>query len=147
MTRGATHVRKTERQNLIGPRAQAYFMAVRTRNRGVRPAQRVARLPVHRHGKSRLVEILDGVAVLAPVLIRRGRELIVVGILMAVRASRKFHFVNGVFTRRQMALVAFHLDVLAPQGIGRRIMLFHSEERWFPTFHRMTFRALAFLRP
>ena len=49
----------------------------------MRPGERVARLPVHRHGKSRLVEILDGVAVLAPILMR-GLELLVVRILMAV---------------------------------------------------------------
>ena len=44
-----------------------------------------------------------------------------------------------------MALAAFHLGVLAVEGIPRCGMLLDPEERWFPPFHRVTFRALTLL--
>lgn len=146
MTRGTTHVGKTERQNLVGPPTQAYFVAVRTRNRRVRPRQRVARLPVHRQGESRLMEILDGVAAFTFVLIRGSDKLAVMGVLVAVRANREFHFINRVLPCRQVTLVTFHLDVLASKRIAGCVVLLHSEERWFPAIHSVTFRAFALPR-
>ena len=128
MTRGTTHVGKTERQNPVRPRTQAYFVAVRTRNRGVRPAERVARLPVHRQSESRLMEILDGMAAFTFVLIRGGSKLAVMGVLVAVGASREFRFINRVLTCRKVALVTFHLDVLASKRIAGCVVLLHAEK-------------------
>lgn len=118
MTSGTTHVGKTERQNLIAPRTQAYFVAVRAGNRRVRPGQRVARLAVHCKGESRLMEILDGVATFTSVLIRSGGKLAVMGVLVAVRAGREFYLVDRIFPCWQVALVTFHLDVFASQRIA-----------------------------
>lgn len=128
MTRGTTHVGKTERQNLIGPRTQAYFVAVRTRNRRVCPGQRVARLPVHHQSESCLMEILDGMAAFTFVLIRGSGKLAVMGVLVAVRASREFHFINRVLPCRQVALVTFHFDVLASKRIAGCVVLLHAEK-------------------
>lgn len=128
VTRGTTHVGKTERQNLIGPPTQAYFVAVRARNCGVRTAERVARLPVHRQSESCLMEILDGMAAFTLVLIRGSGKLAVMGVLVAVRAGREFHSINRVLPCRRVALVTFHLDVLAFKRIAGCVVLLHAEK-------------------
>lgn len=97
---GASHVRETKGQDLIRTASGSYFVAVRAGNRRVRPGQRVPCLLVHRRSESRLVEILDRVAIFALVLIGRGGKLIVVRILMAIEARGEFDFVDGVFARR-----------------------------------------------
>lgn len=142
MTRSTAHVGETERQDLIGSTTQAYFVAVRTRNCGVRPAERVACLPVHRQGESRLMEIPDGMAAFTFVLIGGTGKLAVMGVLVAVRAGREFHLINRVLPCRLVALVAFHLDVLAFERITGCVMLLRTKEGWLPTFHRVTFCAL-----
>lgn len=79
----------------------------------MRTGERVAGLPMHRHRIGRLVEILYGVTFFALVLVRRGGELLVMRIFVAVQAGGKLDFVDRIFAGRQMALVAFHLDVFS----------------------------------
>ena len=74
------------------------------------------------------VEVLNGVAALTFIKIGRGDELAIVCIFMAIRARREFHFVNRVFARGQMALGAFHGDVLPLERIIGCIVLLHAEE-------------------
>jgi len=97
MAAGAGHVCEAERQNLIGPARQTNFVAFRTRNRRVRARERVTRFPVHSDAEGRLMKILDSVTVLATILVRRGSELAVVLIFVAIQASSELQFVDGVF--------------------------------------------------
>lgn len=59
----------------------------------------------------------------AAIFVRLGCKLSVVFVLMTIQASCKFHFVNRVFTRRNMAFGAFNPGVHAFQRIFRRGML------------------------
>jgi len=63
------------------------------------------------------MKVLDGVAVLAAVLVRRTRELPVVLIFMAVQTSRELNLVYGVLAGRKMALIALYPRVLALQRV------------------------------
>ena len=147
MARRTTHVGKMEWQNLIGPPGHAHFVAVRTSNRCVRPDERITRLAVHRQGERRLMEILNGMTTFTFILVRRSGKLAVVSVLMAIHAGREFCFINRVLPCRQVALVTFHLDVLASEGIAGCVMLLNTKERWLPTFHRVAFGALTLLCP
>lgn len=77
----------------------------------MRAGQRKLRVAMFGDGERRAVKIQYGMAVFAPVLVRRGRKLAVVRVFVAIRAGREFHFVNGVFPGRQMAFPTFHRDV------------------------------------
>ena len=63
------------------------------------------------------MKVLDGVAVLAAVLVRRTRELPVVLIFMAVQASRELNFIYRVLAGGNMALIAIYPRVLPLQGV------------------------------
>ena len=63
------------------------------------------------------MKVLDGVAVLAAVLVRRTLELPVVLIFMAIQASRELNLVYGVLASGNMALIALYRCVLPFQGI------------------------------
>lgn len=93
------------------------------------------------------MEIDHGVAVFAAIIIRRSGELVVMRVFVAIRTLREFHFVNGVFARRNMALGAIHLDVFALQGILRSAVLVHAKQRRLPAIQRVALRAFALLRP
>src|ERR1700722_8461147 len=95
----------------------------------------------------RTVKIGDGVAGFAPVLVRSGGKLSIVGVLVAILTGRELHFVYGLLAGRNVTLVAFHLGVHSQQGVLRRRVLLDSEQGWFPTVHVVTLGAFAFLRP
>ena len=63
------------------------------------------------------MKVLDGVTVLAAVLVRGICELPVVLIFMAVQASRKLNLVYGVLASGNMALIALYRSVLPFQGV------------------------------
>ena len=147
VTSSTSHVLEPEGQDLVGPTRQAHFVAIGTWNGQMRSIQRVACLHVHCQGKSRLMEIFDGVAILASVLMRWAGELIVVRVLVAVQARCKLDLVNRILAGGQMTLSAFHGHMLPSQRIPRCVVLLHAEERRLPAFHRVTFVAFAFLRP
>ena len=108
MTRRAAHVFKMERQDLVDPACRSRLVAIGAGHRGMGSPQCEASFAVLRDGKERTVKIAYGVAILAFVEIGGCRELAVMRILVAVRAKREFHLVNGVLAGRKMALAAFH---------------------------------------
>jgi hypothetical protein len=91
------------------------------------------------------MKVLDGVTVLAAVLVRRTRELPVVLIFMTVQASRELNFIDGVLAGGQMALVAGNGNVFALQRVFGCVVLFHAEKGGLPSIDVMAFRALALL--
>ena len=95
------------------------------------------------NGKQRTVEILNGVAAFAAILVRRIGELTAVDVFVAVHAVRKLHIVNSGLAGRKMALCAFHFEVLAFQRVARACVLLHSEQRRFPALDRVALRAFS----
>jgi hypothetical protein len=90
------------------------------------------------------VKILYRVAVLATILVRRGGELFVVRVLVAIHAGREFHFVYRVFSRGCMAFLTGNYGVFSFERIMRGGVFLHTEFRRLPTVYRMAFRAFAF---
>src|SRR6516164_910754 len=84
-------------------------------------------------------------AILTAVAVRSCNKLIIVRIAVAVHANCEFDLVNGVFSCRNVALFALHLEVFASQRILRAVMLFHAEGRGLPAIDGMAFRAFSFL--
>lgn len=144
VTRGAAHVLPMKGHDLVAAAGRADFVAIGAGHRRMRPREDETGVAMLRNRKSGAVKIQNGVAILAFVQIRGGGELAIVRILVAVRAKREFHLVNGVLASGQMALVAGHGDVLALQGIFGGVMLFHPEKRGFPPVDGVTLRAFAF---
>ena len=66
--------------------------------------------------RERRAEIQYGMAVFASVLVRRGGKLAVMRVFVTIRASREFHFINGVFSRGQMAFPAFTVTCFPLNG-------------------------------
>ena len=110
---GATAVFKMERHNLVGAATRSHFVAIGAGHCGMGSGQCKASLAMLHDGKCRAVKVPNRMAVLAFVQIRRPCELAVMGILMAVRAKRESHLVNGVLAGWKMALRAFHGHVFA----------------------------------
>jgi len=110
---GAAPVFEMEGQNFVRAPSQAKLMAIGAGDCGVGSLEREAGGAVFRDGVGGAVPILDGMAILAAVVVRSRSKLTVVRILVAIGASRKLHFVNGVFACGNMTLIALHLNVLA----------------------------------
>lgn len=146
VTSGASHICKTERQNLVSPSRQAGLMTIRTRNRGVRPGQYETGVAMFGDVKRGAMEIQNGVAILATVLIRSGGKLVVMRILVAIQACREFHLVNRVLPGRKMAFGALDFDVFSLQGILGRVVFLHTEKRGLPALHGVAFGAFGFFR-
>jgi hypothetical protein len=113
MTRGAAHIFKMERQDLVGPARPSRLVAIGAGHGRVRSRQSEASLAMLRDGKERTVKITHGMAILAFVQIWGGGELAVMSVFVAVRAKREFDLVNRVLAGRKMALGAFHGNVFA----------------------------------
>ncbi len=118
---------KMERKNLVGAAAKTGPVAIRTGDSYVRPCQRETCGFVFRNGESGAMEINNRMAVLAAIVVWCGGELVVVRVLVAIEACAEFHFVDGVFACGNMALRAFHGDVLALQRIVRGVVFLHAE--------------------
>jgi len=113
---GAGAIREVEGQDLVGTAGGSEFVAICAGDRGVSTGQGETRGVVFGDGVSSAVEIDNGVAGFAPVVVRRDGELVVVGVLVAVGANREFNFVAGVFavgSGGNVTLGAFDFDVLA----------------------------------
>ena len=78
-------------------------------------------------GEGSTVEIRDGMAELTTIVVRHGGKLIVVRIFVAIGAGCEFHIVNGVFAGRNVALRAFHLNVLAFERVAGIVVLLRGE--------------------
>ena len=95
------------------------------------------------NGKQRTMEILNGVAAFAAILVRSIGELTPMDVLVAVHAVCKLHFVNSGFASRKMALHASHLEVLTFQRVAGACVLFYSEQRRFPGLNGVAPRAFS----
>lgn len=137
---GARAVREMERQNLVCSSAEARFVAIRAGDGHVSSGQHEAGVLVFGNRERRAMKILYGVAVLAAILVRRGGELFVMRILMAIRARRELHFVQSVFAGRRMAFVASDGRMLSLERIMRCRVLLHAKLRRLPAFDRVAFR-------
>ncbi len=113
VTRGAAHVFKMERQELVGTACRSHLVTIGAGHGGMGTRQCEASFAMLRDGKERTVKIPYGVAILAFVQIWGGGELAVMSILVTVRAERKFHLVDRALAGRKMALGAFHGHVFA----------------------------------
>jgi len=91
--------------------------------------------------------ILYRVAILAAILEGCPGELIIVGVLVAIRAGGKLHLIKRVFTCRNVALCAIYLSVFAFQRILRTIVFFHAEQGRLPSVNSVTLGAFAFPGP
>lgn len=115
---GAGAVFEMERKNSVGAPAGAGFVAIGAGNSDMRACQWESSGLVFCDGESSAMEIDDGVAGLATIVVGRGGELIVVSVFVAISAGREFHFINGVFARGNVALGAFHLNMFALERIA-----------------------------
>lgn len=145
VTAGTGQIVPTKRKDPVEAARSARFVAFVARDGSMRASKRITRLAVHGHGIGRDVEVPNGVAVLAAVLMRRRNELAVVLILVAVQTSGKLHFVNRVFACGKMAFGAVDFDVFALERVVGSVVFFHAEERRLPAFHGVAFGAFAFL--
>src|SRR4029077_8274773 len=86
-------------------------------------------------------------ALVASVLVRLTRELVVVFIFVAVRATLEFDDLEDRgLALGDMTAAALHLRVPVNQGIVRLRMGLHIEQGRLPALHVMTRRALDSLR-
>lgn len=127
MAGGAGLIDKPERQNLVGAVGKPLFVTFVAWNGRVSTRQRKFCLLVHRDGEKRAVKTLHGMAVFAAVVVRRGSELPVMGIFVAIGTIREFDLIDRVFSRGDVALRAFNGGVLPFQRVSRGPMLFHTE--------------------
>ena len=92
------------------------------------------------------MKVLYGVAILAAILVGRGGELLVVRVLMAIRARRELHFVDGVLAGRRVAFVASDGRMFSLERIMRRRVLLHAKLRWLPAFDGVALRTFSLAR-
>jgi len=138
----ACAVREMEWQNLVCSSAVAGFVALRAGGGHVRPGQDEMGVFVLGNRESRAMKVLYRMAVLAAILVGGGGKLFVVRVLMAIRAGREFHLVNGIFPRRGMTFIASDGPVFSFERIMRSRVFLYAKLRWLPTFDGMAFRAL-----
>jgi hypothetical protein len=143
---GAAPVFEMEGQNFVRAPSEAKLMAIGAWDCGVGSLEREGGGAMFRDGIGGAAPILNGMAIFAAIVVRSGGKLAVVRILVAIRASRKLHFVNRIFACGNMTLGAFHLDVLAAQWILGGVVFLDPEQRWLPTVDRMTLGAFPFFR-
>ncbi len=144
MAASATAIFKMEGRHFVDRAGGAHFVAVITWNGHVRARQRKLGLSMLGNRKQRTVEVLNGVAAFAPIIVRRGGKLAGMNVFVAVHAVCKLHVVNCCLAGREVALPAFHLGVLAFQRVVRACVFLHPEQRRFPAFDGMALRALSF---
>lgn len=114
------------------------FVTLLASHRQVRSGQYEPGLLVPRQPKRGGLVAVERVTLLAPVQIRRGRELRLVFVFVAVEAATEFDLVKRLFAARDMALRALQGGVLALQGIGGSRMLLQTEHCRLESFHAMT---------
>ena len=90
----ACAIAEMERQYLAGSSAEACFVAFRAGDSRMRAREYETRFLVFRNREGRAMEVLHRVAIFATILVGRGGELLVMGILMAIGARREPDFVD-----------------------------------------------------
>jgi len=93
------------------------------------------------------MKVLNGVAIFATILVRSCGKLFVMRVLMAIRAGREFHFVNGLLAGGSVTFVTSDSRMFAFERIVRSGVLLHAKLRWLPAFDGVAFRALPLARP
>jgi len=143
---GARAVFEVKRQNLVRSSAEAGFVAFRAGNGDVGSGQHEARVLVFGNCECRAMEVLYGVAILATILIGSGGKLLVMRVLVAIRARRELHFVEGLLPGRRVAFVAGDSRVFSLERIVRGCVFLHAKMRWLPALDGVALRALALAR-
>jgi len=128
VARRTAAILETERQDMVRPPAHSHFVTIGAGHRSVRAIQRKPRIPVLGNRVCGAVPVRNRVAALALIVVRRRRELIIVGVLVAISAHREFHFVNRVFARGNVTLRAFHVGVFPSQRVLRGVMLLRPKQ-------------------
>ena len=114
------------------------FVTLLASHRQVRSRQYEPGLLVPRQPERGGLVAVERVTLLAPVQIRRGRELPLVLVFVAVEAATELDLVKRLFAVRDVALRALQGGVLALQGIGRSRMLLQTERCRLESFHGVT---------
>lgn len=117
VTSGAITIFEMIRHDFVGATCGAKFVTVGAGNRHVTTGEGEAGVAMFGDGEGGAMEILHSVARLAAVVIRSGSKLIVVGVLVAVAAVFELHFVDGVFSRGEVALITLDGNVFALERI------------------------------
>ena len=138
---------EVERNDLVRSTGSSHFVTFHAADGDVRASQRELGLLMLGDGKQRAVKIRYRMAALAAIQERLLRKLAVVGVLVAVGAFGKLHFVNRVLARGQMTLVAIYFCVLPFERVLGSRMFFDAKQRWLPTLNRVAFCAFALFRP
>lgn len=112
MAGGATPVFEMEGRYLVSRPTQPNFVAIGAGNCNVRSLQRKAQTLVLCNGEAGAVPILEGVAILAAVVVGGLGKLIFVRVFVAIRACREFHFVESIFASGNVALCALYFGML-----------------------------------
>jgi len=118
---------KVERKNLISPAGQTGLVAIRAGYCDMSSSEGETSVAVVLDRKRRTVEVLHRVAVFATIPVRRGGELIVMRVLMAIRAGGKLHSVNCVFPRGRVAFLTSDSCMFSFQWIVRGCVLLHAK--------------------
>lgn len=131
---GAGKVFKAIRNSGRGRTRRGCAMTLHTGDREVAAGESEARLLVPRDVERGRMVALQRVTVFAAILVRRGGELLLVGVGVAVRAERKLHLVVRGAASGQVTFRARHRGVLAIERVGRCGVLLHSKLCGLETF-------------
>src|SRR5271165_6621902 len=117
VTSGAITIFEMIWNDLVGATGGAEFVTVGAGDSHVSAGEGEAGVAMRCDCEGGAMEILHGVARLAAVVVRSGSKLIVVGVLVAVAAVFKLHFVDGVFSGGEVALLTLDGNVSALERI------------------------------
>ena len=83
-------------------------------------------------GKDRTMEVGNGMALFATILIRFARKLFVVRVFMAIQTSRELHLINCVLASGYVTFRTFDFGMHALQRVFRCGMLLYAEHGGLP---------------
>ena len=135
VTTGARTIFEPVRDNLRRVSFLADRVAVRASYRQMGARKRETALLMLRDGESRRLESADGVASFALALVRRGRKLSFVHILVAIKTFRIGNFVLRRSAGRDVAFRAGHAGMFGQQRVCRVCVGLYIEERRLPSIH------------
>jgi len=141
VTTGAIQVFPVIDHGWLGLELGRFLMAIGARHSHVTARQNKPGLLMPGQRKGRRLVSIQGVALIAGIEIRRGRELRSVLIGVAIGAAIKFDFEQRVLPFRDVALVTFHMRVPSLQGISTGGVILDRECGRFETLHGMARRA------
>lgn len=147
VARRAGTIFEMERQDFVRSSAQTGLVAVRAGNGRMNSGKGKTRVLVLRNREGRAMKVSYRVAILATILVGCSGELLVMGVLVAIRAGREFDFILSVLARGCMALLARDGRMFSLQRIVRGGVLFHAEWRRLPAVYAVALRAFAFASP